>query len=111
MSHAGDLNIATADRTPVTPAGGRNLADTVLKLVTEVPAALLVLAEILVLSTGVVARYVFHRPITWSDELATSLFLWLVMFGAAIALRRGEHMRLTTLVDHVGPVWRARLEA
>src|SRR5665647_1676993 len=84
---------------------------TVLRLATEIPAALLLLAEIVVLSVGVIARYVFHRPITWSDELATSLFLWLVMFGAVIALQRSAHMRLSTLVDRVGPVWRCRLEA
>ncbi len=30
---------------------------------------------------------------SWSDELASILFLWLSMLGAVIALRRGEHMR------------------
>ena len=59
---------------------------------------LLVLLEILILLSGVVARYVFNAPLTWSDELASILFLWLAMLGAVIALRRGEHMRLTTLV-------------
>src|SRR5699024_11500900 len=33
-------------------------------------AALLVVAEIGVLFAGVCARYVFHRPLIWSDELA-----------------------------------------
>ncbi len=96
---------------PAAPARLSAHAHAVLRLVTEVPAALLVFAEFVVLLVGVVARYVFHRPITWTDELATSLFLWLVMFGAAIALQRGEHMRLTTLVDNVGAAWRRRLEA
>ncbi|MEP7102158.1 MAG: TRAP transporter large permease subunit, partial [Burkholderiales bacterium] len=40
---------------------------------------------------------------TWSDELASILFLWLAMLGAVIALRRGEHMRLTTLVNRLSP--------
>ncbi len=94
-----------------TPARGDHLFERILKYLIEIPAAVLVLAEIIVLGSGVVARYVFHRPITWSDELATALFLWLAMFGAAIALRRGEHMRLTTLVDLAGPRLRAWLEA
>jgi len=94
-----------------TPARGDHLFDLILKYLIEIPAAVLVLAEIIVLGSGVVARYLFHRPIIWSDELATALFLWLAMFGAAAALRRGEHMRLTTLVDLAGPRLRAWLEA
>ena len=31
-----------------------------------------------------------NAPLLWSDELAEALFLWLVMFGAVIALRRSE---------------------
>ncbi len=45
-----------------------------------------------------ICRYVFHEPIIWSDELASILFLWLAMLGSVIALRRGEHMRMTAFV-------------
>ncbi len=68
---------------------------------TEVPAAALVLLEIAVLLAGVVSRYVFNAPLTWSDELASILFLWLAMLGAVIALRRGEHMRLGAVVNRL----------
>ena len=81
--------------------------DRALGWVTEVPAALLVVAEIVILFAGVVSRYVFNKPLTWSDELASVLFLWLAMLGAVIALRRGEHMRLTTFVSALRPQWRA----
>ena len=69
----------------------------------EVPAAVLVALEIVVLLAGVISRYVFNAPLTWSDELASILFLWLAMLGAVIALRRGEHMRLSTLVNRLAP--------
>ena len=69
--------------------------------VSEVPAAVLVALEIVVLLAGVISRYVFNAPLTWSDELASILFLWLAMLGAVIALRRGEHMRLSTLVNRL----------
>ncbi|MFP5406290.1 MAG: TRAP transporter small permease subunit, partial [Gammaproteobacteria bacterium] len=46
---------------------------------------------LVVLFAGVLARYVFHTPLVWSDELASILFLWLSMLGAVVALRRGEH--------------------
>ncbi len=85
------------------PAPGRLLAASArgLALLVEVPTVLLVAAEVIVLFCGVTARYVFHRPVIWSDELASILFLWLAMFGAAVALQRGGHMRLSYLVDRL----------
>jgi len=85
-------------------------ADRLLGLVTEVPAALLVLAEIGVLLCGVASRYALHRPLIWSDELASLLFLWLAMLGAVVAFRRGGHMRMTALVDVAAPCLRAFLD-
>ena len=76
----------------------------------EVPAALLVAAEVCVLFAGVIGRYVFHHPIVWSDELASMMFLWLAMLGSAIAFQRGEHMRMTAVVSKVGPRARAFLD-
>jgi TRAP-type C4-dicarboxylate transport system permease small subunit len=76
----------------------------------EVAAALLVVVEVAILFAGVVSRYVFHQPILWTDELASILFLWLAMLGAVVALRRGEHMRMTAVVGMVSPKTRAFLE-
>jgi tripartite ATP-independent transporter DctM subunit len=70
-------------------------------------AALLVVAEIIVLFSGVSARYLFHKPIIWSDELASILFLWLAMLGAVVAFQRGEHMRMTAFVGMASPNRRA----
>jgi tripartite ATP-independent transporter DctM subunit len=84
--------------------------DRILGYVTEVPAAILVLLEIIVLFCGVVSRYVIHRPLTWSDELASLMFLWLAMLGAVIAFRRSAHMRMTALVDMASPEKRAFLD-
>jgi len=84
--------------------------DRVLAVATEVPAALLVGVEILVLLIGVVSRYVLRSPLTWSDELASILFLWLAMLGAVIALRRAEHMRLLFVVSLAAPRWRRWLD-
>jgi tripartite ATP-independent transporter DctM subunit len=86
------------------------LADTVLGWLVEIPAALLVVAEIVVLFSGIVARYIFHTPLVWSDELASILFLWLAMLGAVVAFRRGEHMRMTAFVNRAPPAARAFLD-
>ena len=72
-----------------------------LKPVVAVPAALLVVAEVIVLFVGIVSRYVLHAPIVWSDELAGILFLWLAMLGSVVAFQRAEHMRMTALVGRL----------
>jgi tripartite ATP-independent transporter DctM subunit len=76
----------------------------------EIPAALLVVAEIVILFVGVVARYGFRAPIVWTDELASILFLWLAMLGAGVAFRRGEHMRMTAAVGSASPSTQAFLD-
>src|SRR5450830_289962 len=78
--------------------------------VSEACAALLVLAEIGVLIAGTAARYFFNNPLTWTDELASLLFLWLAMFGSVIALRQGAHMRLTTFINKMPPAMRSWME-
>ena len=96
------------------PAGARQpwavALDSALGHLVEIPAALLVVAEIIILFSGIVARYVLHTPLVWSDELASILFLWLAMLGSVIAFRRGEHMRMAALVNRASPATRAMLD-
>jgi predicted phage terminase large subunit-like protein len=75
----------------------------VIGTVSEAAGAGLVLAETCILFAGVVSRYVFDNPLMWTDELANFLFLWLAMLGTVVALRRNEHMRLTTLINSLSP--------
>ena len=77
----------------------------------ELAVAFLVAAETLILFSGIVARYVFRTPLIWSDELASMLFMWLAMLGAAVAFREGSHMRMTALVGSLGSRWSAFLAA
>ncbi|GGF27637.1 ABC transporter permease [Aliidongia dinghuensis] len=92
-------------------AAGGDRFDLWLARLTEWPAAALVVVEVVVLFAGVFSRYVVNRPLTWSDELASILFLWLAMLGAVVALRRDEHMRLTAIAALLAPVWQTRLRA
>ncbi len=100
-----------APESPLALGGGLARVDRALGSLVEWPAALLVLADISVLGAGVVSRYLLHSPLLWSDELASILFLWLAMLGSVVALRRGEHMRMTALVSGASPPRRALMEA
>ena len=86
------------------------LLSKVLGWITEIPAALLVVAEIVILGGGAFTRYALQAPLPWTDELAGILFLWLAMLGAVVALRRGEHMRMTAFVGKASPPLRAFLD-
>ncbi|MFK4492692.1 MULTISPECIES: TRAP transporter large permease subunit [Bradyrhizobium] len=111
VSHTPHVDAGMA--TGASQAGSRRwvvAANSMLGHIVAVPAALLVLAEIAVLSAGIVSRYVFRSPIVWSDELAGILFLWLAMLGSVIAFQRGEHMRMTAIVGVLSAEVRAFLD-
>jgi tripartite ATP-independent transporter DctM subunit len=105
MAHV-ELTQAAAGEVAGKPPRRRALAASLeswLGMLVEIPAAILVVAEIVILFAGVVARYGLRSPLIWSDELASILFLWLAMLGAAVAFRRSEHMRMTAIVAGAGP--------
>jgi tripartite ATP-independent transporter DctM subunit len=79
--------------------------------VLERVVAALVLADVVILLLGVIARYVFQHPLIWTDDLAQAVFLWLGMIGSVVALNRGEHMRMTALLARAKPPARMGLEA
>jgi tripartite ATP-independent transporter DctM subunit len=111
MAHVTNLETEVAEELPV--GSRRHWAariSAVFARLVEIPAALLVVAEIVVLLSGILARYVFHKPIVWSDELAGILFLWLAMLGSVVAFQRGEHMRMTAIVGMLEPRARAFLD-
>jgi tripartite ATP-independent transporter DctM subunit len=85
-------------------------AETYLGRAIEIVAALLIAAEIVILFAGVISRYFLQRPLVWSDELASLLFLWLATLGAVVAFRRNEHMRMTAVVGMTSPRVRGFLE-
>lgn len=81
------------------------------RLLTETVPAALLLAMIAVTGLQVVLRFGFNKPLPWPEEMARLLFTWMAYLGAALAYRRGSHIRLTILLDRLGPRMRAWAEA
>jgi len=112
MISAKGMNVMDITADTSAPASGPFARfDRGLGYVVEAAAAAIVVAELVLLGAATTARYVFNSPFTWSDELATVLFIWLAVLGAVVAVRRGEHMRLTAFVRNLSPAWRARVDA
>jgi TRAP-type C4-dicarboxylate transport system permease small subunit len=72
-----------------------NLVFSALRLV------LIVLMTVMVCAVlgQVVARYILHASLTWSEELARICMVCLVFLGAALLVRRHDHLSVTALVD------------
>lgn len=62
------------------------------------------LASIVGLIAGnVFMRYVLNASLSWGEELTLWLFVWFVWISVSLAFKRGEHIRITVLVDAMGP--------
>lgn len=55
---------------------------------------------------NVVLRYAFNSGITWSEEMARFLFIWMVFLGSIVALKDNEHLGVDTLVKKLPDRWK-----
>lgn len=58
----------------------------------------LLIAMTIVVFSQVIARYVLQAPLSWSEELARFLLMWLSMLSAAYAFKTNSHFALRLLV-------------
>jgi tripartite ATP-independent transporter DctM subunit len=72
--------------------------------------AFLVAAQAIVVGLQVVGRHLFHQPIPWTEEIARLLLVWLMCVGGVLALRQGQHPRVTAFVRRLEPVKRVAIE-
>jgi len=106
VSHAsgGGHSAGAAQRTWI------GLVEAVLGLAVALVASAILVFEVALLFACVVARYLFHNPLIWADELASTLFVWLSSLGAVLATRRNAHMRLTAFISRADPQLRQKIE-
>ena len=73
----------------------------------HVAAAALLVVLLATVMAGVISRGVGH-PLSWTDEGAGFLMVWLACFGWMIATRRGAHIRIRYFQDKLPQrAWRA----
>jgi len=61
----------------------------------EYLACTLLFVLYLMLTFTIIMRFGFSIGYSWIEELSRVVFVWVVMLGAAAAMRRGTHIRLT----------------
>lgn len=65
--------------------------------------ALAFLAIFVVFGAAVVARYVAHQPIQWSDEFVTIAAMWLIFWMSAFAVRERDHVTVDLVYKALPP--------
>ncbi len=60
-------------------------------------AMLLAIGIAVVVAAGVFWRYVLNDSLSWYEEMAKFMMVWLVFVGAPIALRVGDHISIEML--------------
>lgn len=67
----------------------------------EAIAAILLLVMTLLAFMNVLSRYMLHISISFTEEITTNMFGLMTFIGAAIAMKRGKHLGLTIITDHL----------
>ena len=65
----------------------------------EISICCILIALTVVVSSQVVSRYFLHVSLSWSEELARFLLMWLAMLSAAYAFRTKAHFALRIVVE------------
>src|SRR5438477_12919030 len=80
------------------PSGGHRITALLLP-VSDVSAAILLAADLLVVCGSVLLRFLFNAPVEWADDVARGLMVGSSFFGAASALARSENLGVAFFID------------
>ena len=67
----------------------------------EIFLVILLLIMVVVIFLQVVMRYAFNNSLSWSEELARILFIWVSWVGISFGQKRAEHIKITLVTDAV----------
>ncbi|MEN3286103.1 MAG: hypothetical protein V7634_403, partial [Bradyrhizobium sp.] len=94
----------------VAPTRRRGIVSALL-MASDAIAALLLLADLVVVCGSVLARFLFNAPVEWSDDVARGLMVGSSFFGAASALARSENLGVAFFADMLPAKMRSVVDA
>src|SRR5882672_8178665 len=80
------------------PSGDQRISAALLN-VSDITAAILLVADLLVVCGSVLLRFLFNAPVEWADDVARGLMVGSSFFGAASALARAENLGVAFFID------------
>jgi len=102
---------ADASPPPLETTGQPSVARFVLVKIPHVICGVVLLAAITINIVNVVGRYVFSRPVDWSEEMLVYLVIWGVFISVGSITYQGLHLRMDLLVLGVKGWFRTLLGA
>jgi TRAP-type C4-dicarboxylate transport system permease small subunit len=67
----------------------------------EILLVLLTAVMVILVFFQVIFRYVFFLSLSWSEEISTFIFVWIVLIGSAVGIRRRWHLGINAVVLHL----------
>ncbi|WP_300465331.1 TRAP transporter small permease [Desulfobacula sp.] len=64
---------------------------------------------LIALTISMLTRYVFQRPLSWTDELSTYLFIVMTFLAASASIKTGTELKVDVLYERF-PQWRKGLD-
>ena len=65
----------------------------------EIFLVVLLVIMVVLIFVQVVMRYCFNSSLSWSEELARILFIWVSWIGISLGQKKGEHIKITMVTD------------
>lgn len=69
-------------------------------------AVILMSVMLLSIALGVICRYFLSSPLTWTDELAVYMLIWLTFVGGSMGIKTGKAASLDLVFDHLSLKWK-----
>jgi len=60
---------------------------------------------VVVVFVQVIFRFFIQQPLSWSEEVARYVFVWIIWMGAATVVREGGHPGMDLLTRSFSPAW------
>jgi len=64
---------------------------------------------VIIMFAQVLFRYLFNQSLSWSEELAKFIFVWLTFLGAAICIKERLHIGVEFLQERLSLKWKRYL--
>lgn len=65
----------------------------------EIFLVVCIVIMVVVIFLQVIARYVFNNSLSWTEELARFMFVWISWIGISFGEKKGEHITITLVKD------------
>jgi TRAP-type C4-dicarboxylate transport system permease small subunit len=74
--------------------------------ITEIILVTVLSAMAVVVFLQVIFRYLLNFPLFWTEEFARYCLVWSSLLGSAVAVKRGQHIAVTILIERMPPALR-----